>query len=242
MGLTQAWEELLKSAELFAGIDPAAYPALLQSLQARIVRVKSGGALLRAGDPPSFIGMILSGHAHIHRENALGEPALIAALSKGELFAETLCLAGLAISPMTVVAHGPCDYLRLPASGFFPDGLRAGAGPGGPLATRLQVPLEQAQLRTNLLRILAQKNLYLQARMDILSAKGIRDKVLRLLRRYAKEGGSFTVPFNREQMAAYLCVDRSALSHELARMQGEGLLRYQKNRFTLTPEGREKLR
>lgn len=242
MRLIFAQEEILGGSQLFAGIAPAAYRTLLESLQARLIRAKPGEALLLAGEAPRFIGMVFSGHAHIYRESMMGDPALIATLSKGELFAETLCLAGLAFSPMTVVAHGPCEYLRLPASAFFPGGLgiAAEAAPGKP--PPVPVSSYQAQLRANLLRILAQKNLYLQSRMEILSAKGIREKVLRLLQPYAKDGASFTLPLNREQMAAYLCVDRSALSHELARMQAEGLISYQKNRFTLPagPMGKEK--
>lgn len=236
MALTLTQKEILQSAPLFWRVAPEGYRALLVSLQARVLRIKAGEPLLRAGEPPRFMGMILSGHAHIYRESVMGDSALIATLSQGELFAETLCLAGLDASPMTVVAHGPCEYLRLPAAGLFPQGVE---GPGGAVIGKAPPPSiaeDQARLRSNLLRILAQKNLYLQARMDILSAKGIREKVLRFLQPYAKSGASFTLPLNREQMAAYLCVDRSALSHELARMQAEGLLTYRKNQFSL-PEG-----
>lgn len=238
MELMPSHEEILRSSQLFAGIAPATYSALLESLQARLVRAKPGEVLLLAGEPPRFMGLLLSGHAHIHRESVTGDQALIATLEKGELFAETLCLAGLPASPVTVVAHGACEYLRLPMAGLFPWGF--GFGPRnaeqavrGQFPPESPIPAYQSRLRTNLLRILAQKNLYLQSRMDILSAKGIREKVLRLLEPYAKKGRSFSLPLNREQMAAYLGVDRSALSHELARMEADGLLTYQKNRFTL---------
>lgn len=245
MGLTPAHEEILRGSHLFAGIAPATYSPLLQSLQARTIRVESGEPLLLAGEPPRFMGLMLSGHAHIHRESVTGDLALIATLEKGELFAETLCLAGLPASPMTVVAHGVCEYLRLPMAGLFPWGF--GFGPKyveqtvrGQFPPESPIPAYQSRLRTNLLRIMAQKNLYLQSRMDILSARSIREKVLRFLEPYAKAGSSFTVPLNREQMAAYLCVDRSALSHELMRMEADGLLTYKKNRFTLLSGGKSK--
>ena len=70
--------------------------------------------------------------------------------------------------------------------------------------------------------------------MEIISLKSIRAKVLRYLASFVPEQGKkITIPFNREEMADYLCVERSALSHELARMQRDGLIEYRKNRFVL---------
>jgi CRP-like cAMP-binding protein len=85
-----------------------------------------------------------------------------------------------------------------------------------------------------MLRLVANKNLYLQNRMELVTIKSVREKVLLYLENYAKKrGAAFTVPHNREEMADFLCVERSALSHELMKMKEERLLEYRKNRFTL---------
>ena len=91
-----------------------------------------------------------------------------------------------------------------------------------------------AKLIENLLRLTAQKNLLLQSRMEIVCLKSVRAKVLRYLASFVPEQGrQITIPFNREEMADYLCVERSALSHELARMRQEGLIEYWKNCFVV---------
>lgn len=85
-----------------------------------------------------------------------------------------------------------------------------------------------------MLRIIAKKNLFLQDRMDIVRKKSVREKVLTYLEAFTvKQGRSVTIPLNREEMANYLCVERSALSHELMKMKRDGILIYSKNFFTL---------
>ena len=88
----------------------------------------------------------------------------------------------------------------------------------------------------NLLSFSANKNLVLTDRIFCISSKGIRTKVMTYLSAEAVRAGSkqFTIPFDRQQMADYLNVERSALSKELGRMRKEGLIDSCKNRFTLT--------
>ncbi len=198
---------------------------MLDCLGARSVKSPGGEALLQAGEPAGFIGVLLSGTAHIRKDGLDGQPALIARLGPGDLFAETLCLAGRP-SPVWVMTQEPCQVLRLPAE-------------------TLLHPLQEAcrfhaRLLENLLRIMAEKNLHLQARMEILAAKTLREKVLLYLRPFLEaQGQRFVLPLTREQMAAYLGVDRSALSHELMRMKTDGWLTYRKNHFTLLRSPRE---
>ena len=87
----------------------------------------------------------------------------------------------------------------------------------------------------NLLRVLAQKNLFLTTKMAHLSKRTIREKVISYLSEESSRQGSleFSIPFNRQQLADYLAAERSALSRELSRMQEEGLIAFHKNRFML---------
>ena len=77
-------------------------------------------------------------------------------------------------------------------------------------------------------------------RLAILAQRGLRDRVLVYLTMQAERRGTqtFRIPFSREELAAFLCVNRSALSHELSRMEAEGLIRFRKNEFTLLSAGR----
>ena len=85
-----------------------------------------------------------------------------------------------------------------------------------------------------MLRLIAEKNLMLQNHMEILGLKTIRTKFLRYIESFgARQGREFTIPLNREELANYLCVERSALSHELMKMKREGLIGYRKNVFLI---------
>jgi len=90
------------------------------------------------------------------------------------------------------------------------------------------------KLIENMLELIANKNLQLQSRMEIISLKAVRAKVMRYLESFVpKQGRNITIPFNREEMADFLCVERSALSHELSKMKRDGLIEYKKNKFFL---------
>ena len=94
-----------------------------------------------------------------------------------------------------------------------------------------------ARLMRNLLAVLAEKNLQFSEKLTYMTQRSTRQKLLSYLsaeslRRGARE---FEIPFNRQQLADYLSVDRSALSGELSKLRGEGLLDYRKNKFTLAP-------
>ena len=204
--------------ELFQGIDDLA--AMLKCLGAEIRQVEKNEIVLLAGNKPQHVGVVLSGLLHIVREDYDGNRSLVAAVEPGEIFAESLCCAGVAESPVTVTAATDSTVLLL----RFERVLR----------TCQNACAFHHRLIENMLRLVAEKNLLLQTRMEIIALKSVRAKVLRYLESFTpKKGESFVIPFNREKMADYLCVERSALSHELARMKRDRLIEYNNNRFTL---------
>ena len=207
---------------LFRGIAPADLDAVLRCLGAEIRHAAKEEILLLAGDRPQSVGVVLSGLLHVVQEECDGGRSLLAALAPGEIFAEALCCAGVAESPVTVAAAVDSEVLLLRFERI--------------LRTCPQACAFHRGLIENLLRLMADKTLFLQSRLEILSLKSVRARVLRYLEALApQEGRSVAVPFNREGMAEYLCVERSALSHELARMKRDGLLDYRKNQFLLKP-------
>lgn len=218
--LLKKYYEILKTVPLFQNIPERDLDSVLDCLKVKTAAFKKGELIIMAGDKPEYVGILLEGQLHIIKEDAGGTRAVIAALIPGEIFAESLCCAAVSESPVSVLADSAACVMLLKferllywnddSCGFH------------------------SVLIGNMLRMIAQKNLYLQSRMDILTVKSIRSKVLRYLESFIPDHGrNIILPFNREELADYLGVDRSALSHELSRMKKDGLIDYHKNKFTL---------
>jgi len=218
--ITQRHLLILKSVELFSGLDEADMEVLLDCLGAEIRTVEKDDIVLLAGDTPKQVGLVLAGQLHITRDDYEGNRSLIAVVAPGELYAEALCCAGVSESPVTVTADTQATVMLLSFSRT--------------LDLCSKVCAFHRKLIENMLRLVANKNLLLQDRMEIISMKLVRAKVLHYLESFVpRQGRTVTIPFNREKMAAFLCVERSALSHELARMKKDGLIDYRKNKFIL---------
>jgi len=212
--------DLLKSVELFKGIGEAELESILDCLGAEIKEVRKDKIILFAGDKPQYIGIVFSGRLHIVKEDSDGNRLLVTAVTPGEAFAEALCCAGVAESPVTVLPDTDSVVMLL----HFQRILRT-----CPNACPFHTKLIE-----NMLGLVANKNLQLQSRMEIIGLKAIRAKVTRYLESIRpKQGRNITVPFNREELADFLCVERSALSHELSKMKKDGLIDYRKNKFIL---------
>lgn len=205
---------------IFKGVQDSDLAPMLQCLGAEVRKVRKAEILLLAGDRPEHVGIVLAGQLHIIREDRDGNRSLIATVISGEIFAEALCCAGIAESPVTVIADTDSTVMLLRFTQI--------------LRTCPNTCAFHAKLIENMLGLMARKNLQLQGRMEIISLKSVRAKVLQYLEPFAAEKGrEFAIPFNREEFADFLCVERTALSHELARMKKDGLIAYRKNLFVL---------
>jgi len=210
----------LKSVSLFDGIDAAELELLLACVGPVIKRAAKGDILLLAGEKPDFVGIALAGQLHIICEDYDGNRSLLAAVGPGDIFAEALCCAGVAQSPVSIIANAGSTVMQL---GF-----------ARILGTCGRACAFHTKLIANMLGLIARKNLMLQSRMEIVGMKSVRARVTRYLESLAPgRGKEFAIPFNRGELADFLCVERSALSHELARMKKDGLLEYRKNIFAL---------
>lgn len=214
------YKELLASVNLFHGIPLNELIPTLDRLMARTEKYEKGAQLLTAGSKPDNVGVVLSGQLHIIKEDVDGNRTLLSTLYETDIFAETLCCANVEESPVTVLADTDSVVLLLPLTHI--------------LNTCPNACGFRGQLLGNMLKVVAQKNLYLQGRIELIRIKSVRTKVLGYLNTFAvRRGETFSIPLNREEMADYLCVERSALSHELMRMKRDRLIDYSKNRFTI---------
>ena len=202
---------LIERHPLFAGVDAA---AALRELAARRAQYAAGEYLLRAGERCAEAGILLSGSADVVREDAGGDPALVARLAAGDLFAEAFAFSGEPLL-VSVRAAERTSVLWLSAERLARSG--------------------QARLTANALRLFARKNLFLTGRIEHLTRRTLAGKVLSYLSSLSRAQGKtlVAVPFGRQGMADYLGCDRSALCAVLARLKREGRLDFHKNIFRI---------
>lgn len=217
----QQYKELLLSTPLFKSFTSSELPAALQCLQATTRSYAKEEFIFLAGDAPKYIGILLSGGAQILREDAFGNRSILDTLVAGDMFAEVFAFARVPSLPVSVQAAQPCQTLMLNPAHFTHSG-------------EAECTFH-SKLVGNMLAIMAQKALALNATLGHLSRPTLREKLLSYLSAQSQAAGnrSFFIPLNRQQLADYLCADRSALSAELSRMQKDGLIRYHKNQFEL---------
>lgn len=213
-------QQALDRCVLFGGLPAERRGQILDCLTDRIENHEKGEFLLLAGETPAFVGLVLTGSVHILREDFWGARTIVGRAGPGELFAESFALAGRAAS-VSVQAAQQTQTALLSAQK-----LCTGCAAHCDLHDRLL---------QNLIGALAEKNLFLSSRCGQLSARTIEERLLDYLSAQAAAAGEdhFDIPFDRQQLADYLCCDRSALSARLSKMQAEGLLQAHKNHFVL---------
>ena len=208
---------ILLHTALFQGISWQEFPALLTQLNARRRQYDKGAVILHRGDQTARLGLVLSGTVHMVKEDFWGARTIVGLARPGEVFAESYaCLPG-AVLEVSVLAAADTEILFLDAAPAL-DG-----GAGG------------AQFSRNLLAMLAGRNLTLTRKIGHMARRSIRDKLLSYLSAQAMQAGGpeFDIPLDRQQLADYLAVDRSALSAALGKLRDEGVLTFRKNHFRL---------
>lgn len=169
----------------------------------------------------SRFGVVVSGKVHVLHLFANGNYSLMTSLGTGEIVGSDLVCTKTQIAPYHAVAAAPVQVFYLPVT----------------ILTRPGVLQEQIRLNVleHMLTLISNENMKKEYRLAILSQKGLRERIETYLTMQAtrKQKKTFAVSFSREEMASFLCVNRSALSHELSLMEQEGLISFRKNVFTL---------
>ena len=211
---------ILMESALFRGIAEVDLPGLLSCLEAVERVFRKGETIFHRGDRTERIGLLLSGTVHIVREDFWGNRSIVGIAGTGDIFAESYALTG-EVMDVTVLASSDCEIL------FF-SGARAVSGCS-------QVCGFHECLSRNLLGMLAKKNLLLTEKMRHMARKTTREKLLSYLSAQALRAGSseFDIPLDRQQLADFLGVERSAMSVALGKLRDEGVLEVRKNHFHL---------
>ncbi len=211
----------ISSTCLFSGCTPEQTQAILSCLKAQTRCFEKGEIILRAGEVVSYFGIVLSGSVTIESDDVWGNKSILDQASAGQVFAETYSCLPTQPLMVSVVAAQPSEILFLhTASLLHPCNC---------------ICHQHGILIQNLIKITAQKNLNLSRRIFHTRPKSIRERLLSYLSFQAilQKSMEFEIPFNRQQLADYLSIDRSALSNELSKMQKEGLLTVRRSHFLL---------
>lgn len=205
--------------QLFDKIDEKDLQGILTCLGAFEKIYSKNEIIVNEGDRINFVGIVIEGGVKILKTDYNGNEVIIAEVANGEMFAEVFACAEILKSPVSITATtNSCvmffDYKKIISS------------------CSSSCSFHQ-QLILNMIGILAKKSLYLNRRIDIISKRTLRDKILTYLN-YERGGlNKFCISMNREEMANFLCADRSAVSNELAKMKKDGIINYKKNEFTI---------
>lgn len=202
--------EILSRCPLFDGIEQQDLDNMIGCLNGNTVNIQKGSPVFLEGDPVRFVDVVLFGTVQIIREDYLGNRSVIAILQPGEMFAEVFSCAGFATMPVSAVALTDCEVLLLDCRRVFNSCTNACHF--------------HNQLLKNLLQGMAQKNLELTKKIRYMSKKTTKEKLLAYLFDQAKQQGSseFVIPHNRQSLADYLGVERSAMSAEISKLKKSG--------------------
>ena len=211
--------ETAKHSPLWSGIGYSDFESIVRCMKAETRNYCKGEVVLLSGDIMNHIGLIISGGVKVVKEDMDGNVSILTKLAAPEIFGEIFTCAGIDHSPVTIQASESCEilfinYRRVITSCSSACGFHS-------------------RMIENMLKLIAQKNLMLNQKIGILSERTTRKKLLAFFNTQRGGAKKFTIPYNREELARYLNVDRSAMSNELCKMRDEGLIKFHKKNFEI---------
>lgn len=206
---------------LFKNFDLNSLESVLNCLAAKSNYYKKQEIILLQGGKINFIGIVLKGKVRILKEDYEGNINLFVVLGINDIFGESFACADIGESPVTIEADDDCEIL-------FIDCKRI-------IKVCNNACVFHSNLIENLLIMIAKKNIVLSEKIEALSKRTIREKLLTFfyMQMQITHSKKFSIPYNREGLANYLCVDRSALSRELSNMRDDGIIKFKKNEIQI---------
>ena len=212
---------VLKKCGLFEEIEEENLTAMLDCLGAKVFSVKKDMTIFQEGTPAKYIGLILSGAVQMVQDNFYGNRSIVTSIGENGLFGESFACAGITSLPVSFIASKDCEIMLIDCKRIT--------------NTCCNACSFHKQVIFNLLHLVARKNLDFHQKIEITSKRSTKEKLMTYLLSVAKQTGSssFTIPYDRQALADYLGVERSAMSAEIGKLRKEGIIECQKSHFTI---------
>lgn len=213
--------EIMEKCPLFKDVQRDDISGLLKCLEVKIKEYRKGENVFLQGDKVDFFGVVLEGSIQIIRNDYYGNRSIVTAAMPSQLFAETFAFAKVYAVPLSAWASDDSTVMLINPEKVIGQCSRACAF--------------HSSLISNLIKVMASKNLEINRKLEIISKRTTRDKLMTYLFLTSQETGAkrFTIPFNRQELADYLEVDRSGLSAEIGKLKKEGKLLCHRSEFTV---------
>ncbi len=212
---------VLKRTKMFAGVSEDEIVPMLSCLGARLSEYKKGEYVLRQGEHLSDITVLVEGALHIQKDDFWGNRSILGYVGVGEMFGEAYVSpdSGALLNDVVAVEDSVVIFFNV----------------NRVITTCSSGCRFHRAVVQNMFFAISEKNRKLVQKLGHMSKRTTREKLISYLSEEAKRqnASSFSIPFNRQQLADFLSVDRSAMSNELSKMRDEGLIEFNKNSFTL---------
>ena len=209
------------NSPLFDGVNSEDRKTMLGCIGYHIGTFKKGDIVAFEEENIKHIGIIISGAVDMVKEDLWGNKTILVRMRKDELFGETFACGSDNLSVVTFLVSEDARILFMPFDRV--------------MHSCTMACVFHHRLIENMVRIIANKNRDLMRKIEVISKRTLREKILAYLSIHAQAQNSryFEIPMGRVEWAEYLCADRSALTRELARMKDDGLIDYDRNCFRL---------
>ncbi len=206
---------------LFKGIEEENLTSMLYCTGYRLADYRKGQVISLEQEEIRHIGVVLSGAVDMVLEDLWGGKTLLVRQSQGEMFGETFACSEDNRALATFVASQDCSVVFIPFHKV--------------MHTCSNSCQFHHRLVENMVQIIAEKNRELLRKVDVVSKKSLREKIMAYLSIQAQTQQSryIELPLGRVELAQYLCADRSALTRELERMRADGLIDFHRNTFKI---------
>ena len=212
---------VLKRTQLFAGVGENEIDAMLDCLQAKLCDYKKGEVIFRQGEYLSYVTILVKGSLHIQADDFWGNRSIVNTVNVGEVFGEAYAVpnSGAILNDVVAVEDSTVIFFDIKRM----------------LTTCSSACKFHSIVIQNLFYTISEKNRKLVRKLGHMSKRTTREKLISYLSEESKRQNSrnFAISFNRQQLADFLSVDRSAMSKELCKMRDDGLLTFDRNSFTL---------
>lgn len=209
--------KILKNLALFKGLNDNEIMEIKEFLSS-VKTYDNKEIIFNTGDAINYFGILLKGQVDLSIEDVFGNKAILSKLTGPALFAESVLIGGVGEIPLSVVASDNSEVIFFDYKAYKSSG-----------STSL------IKVQDNLIKILANKNLFMRDKLNLLSLPSTRAKILYFLSNEARKRKSkyFEIDFNISELAQFLNLNRSSLSRELSKLKKEGLIDYDNKTFRI---------